>query len=264
MELIRYDSLVYQADMIIDYPLEYYSNQGVVRKKDMPRLTNLDQIFENCRVFVKTDFLSQVVQLLDQLTKPIHLVTGNSDITPDKDLVNIILNNRYVKSWVSNHIEKSDERILQIPAGFQEFGSNRNSWSVFPDPSKKDIKYLITPLGDTNSDRKDLDNIVLDGLVRLSNRLSYQDYIEYIGRSSFTLCPAGNAVDSHRVCESIIMLSTPIVKRGILDPMYTEMGCLVVNDWSNIKPVKKKLDKNKVSLDYWKNRITEHQNKFKD
>jgi hypothetical protein len=263
MELIRYDSLIYLADFIVDFPAEYYSNQGVTRKQVMPPLNSLDQLFNGCKLFVKTDLLPSVSGHLETLQTPIHLITGNSDITPDNNLIRSILNNTNIRSWVSNHIEKIDDKILQIPAGFQEFGLNRSNWVTYPTSETKEITFLITPMGDTNPNRKELDSLSIDGLVRLDGRLKYVDYINYIGKAKYTFCPAGNAVDSHRVCESIIMDSIPIVKTSILDPMYKEMGCLVVNDWRDVKPKKIKLNSKVTTLEYWKNRIFTHQNNFK-
>lgn len=261
---IRYDSLVYEADLIVDYPLEYYSNQGVIRKKNMPRLTDINQIYDYCRLFVKTDLLPSLVYFLNQLTKPIHLITGNSDITPAHDLMRLLLDNKYIKSWVSNHISNIDKKILQIPAGFQEFGANRSNWSTYPESGTKDIKCLITPLGNTNPNRSELDSVYFEGLVRITNRLDYKDYIEYLGRSKYTFCPAGNAVDSHRVCESIVMNSIPIVKNSILDPMYKEMGCLIVNNWNDINFKDIELDSKKVTLAFWQDKINNHQIKLRN
>ena len=263
MDLIRYDSLVYFSNWKIDFPDEYYVNQGIPRKINIPSLTNLDQLFDDCCLFVKTDLLPNVYLHLKNISKPIHLITGNSDITPSNNLIKLILENKNIKSWVSNHIEKIDEKILQIPAGFQEYGKNRSNWVVYPSYSIKDILFLITPMGDTNPNRKELDNISLDGLVRVTQRLKYSEFIDYLGRAYFTFCPAGNAVDSHRVCESIIMNSIPIVKTSILDPMYKEMGCLILDNWADAKATFNHLDSNVVTLDYWKKRIKDHQNKFK-
>ena len=73
-------------------------------------------------------------------------------------------------------------------------------------------------------------------------------------------------MDSHRFVESIACNSIPIVMTSDLDPLYHEMGAIIVTDWNVCKDVNSlpvpKLNRDVVTLEYWQERIRTHQKQF--
>jgi len=60
-------------------------------------------------------------------------------------------------------------------------------------------------------------------------------YLESLRRYSFTVCPVGNGVDTHRLWEVLYMGGIPIIKRNaILESLLVELPHLLVDDWNQI------------------------------
>lgn len=80
----------------------------------------------------------------------------------------------------------------------------------------------------TSPERRD---IVVEGAYVLRERLPYRDYLQLMARSKFVICPRGNAQDSIRLWESLAVGAVPITRIGILDPIYSHFGAVIVDEW---------------------------------
>ena len=78
----------------------------------------------------------------------------------------------------------------------------------------------------------------------------------------------GNGFYTHRLTESILFNSIPIVKTSILDPMHQEMRAIIVTDWNVCKDVDSipvpELNRDVVTLEYWRGRLLDHQHNFNE
>lgn len=59
-------------------------------------------------------------------------------------------------------------------------------------------------------------------------------YLTSIRNHSFTLCPRGNGVDTHRLWETLYMGSIPIVREDITHRDWTDLPILFVKDWAEV------------------------------
>ena len=50
-----------------------------------------------------------------------------------------------------------------------------------------------------------------------------------ISQHKFVICRRGNGVDTHRICETLLMGSVPVIEHSGLDDMYSQWPCLLVN-----------------------------------
>lgn len=264
-EYIRYNSLPALADHIIDHSPAYYEGWGVQCEHKKP--VGLGKVEPYQIIFVNADLLEAALPMLQGIDVPFHLLTGNADKLLSPATINGVMNTKFV-TWTGHNFPKIDERFLQIPMGFTELGPKRpNSFTDYIDlPEAKIIPIAVTPFGSTHGSRHELDNFYGTGILNLKDRMDYTEFLTILSISKYSICPRGNALDSHRFVESIVCNSIPIVKTSDLDPVYKEMGGIIVNDWEEAKDYNKlpqhKLNRDVVTVGYWKNRLYEHMKQF--
>lgn len=259
---IRYNSLPALADHVIDHSVDYYKGWGVTVAHNKP--IGLGQVRQYDTIFVNADLLDQCADLLNSIPVPYHLLTGNADKLLNDSTVYKILQGKVV-SWSGHNFKKYDDRFLQIPIGFTELGEKRpNSFTDYIDlPTEKMIPIIITPFGETHTSRNQLSNLYGDGILNLKGRIDYTHFLTLLSISKYSCCPRGNGLDSHRFVESIVCNSIPIVMTSDLDPLYNEMGAIIINDWNVCKNINdlpvRELDRSVVTLEYWEDRMKIHQ-----
>lgn len=263
---IRYNSLPALADHILDYSIDYYRGWGVTVAHSKP--IGLGKVKEFDTIFVNADLLEQYADLLNSIEVPYHLLTGNADKVLNDDTVEKVLRSNVI-SWSAHNCKKYNEKFLQIPMGFSELGEKRlNTFTEYIDiPTDKMIQLIITPFGDTHRGRKELNNLYGPGILNLKDRIDYRHFLTLLCLSKYSCCPRGNALDSLRFVESIVCNSIPIVLTSDLDPLYREMGAIIIEDWDVCRDVNNlpitKLNRDMVTLEYWQDRIKKHQQKLK-
>ena len=266
-EYIRYNSLPVLAEHIVDHPPSYYEGWGVQCQHKKP--VGLGKVEPYQIIFVNTDLLEASLPMLQRIDVPFHLLTGNADRSLSKETIGGVMKTKFV-TWTGHNLPVIDERFLQIPIGFTEMGNKRpNSFTDYIELSEtKIIPMVVTPFGTTHKSRNELDNFFGNGILNLKDRIDYTEFLTILSISKYSICPRGNGMDSHRVIESIVCNSIPIVKTSDLDPLYREMGGIIVNNWEEAKDYSKlphhKLNRDVVTIDYWKNRLYEHMKKFEE
>jgi len=258
---IRYNSLPSLADHILDHPVEYYKGWGVTVAHN--KSIGLKEVNQYDSVFVNADLIEQYLDILTNIKVPYHLISGNADRIIPAETIQKVLQTKIV-TWTGHNFSKIDDRFLQIPMGFTELGDQRpNSFTEYVElPEMKIIPLVVTPFSVTHNSRTDLYELSGKGILNLTDKISYQEFLTILGLSKYSACPRGNALDSHRFVESILMGSVPIVLTSDLDPVYKEMGGIIIQDWEEckevIKEVPKQLNRDVVTLEYWNNRMLEH------
>lgn len=108
----------------------------------------------------------------------------------------------------------------------------------------------------------------IEGKIRIdvTNPKCYDDWRDY----KFILSPQGAGLDCHRTWEAILCGVIPIVKSSTIDEVFEKLPVLIVEDWDEITDIflensyiniMKKMENNeyelnRVSLDYWINKIS--------
>jgi len=275
MNLIRTNSLQKIADVVIDFGAEHYAQNGLNTLQEYGTLVNVQNWPDYVKIFIKTDLLPQSLTFLKELKSKFHLHTGSSDICINEypDVVGQILNSTKIASWVGNNLAEEDPRMLSIPIGFPraEIKGGISIAANFLTPSMKKIEVLMTWNGDTSPKRLALrDLIAKDTEKRIfvqTERLDFKEYVQQLKESVYVICPEGNGIDTHRVYETILASSVPVVLKSPLWRMHREIGCIVLNDWSEVfqlPPITElQIDKTRaLSLSAWSDRIYDHQKQF--
>lgn len=269
MNYIRYNSLPGITNYVIDFNKDYYDYHGVDLSYDTPIGVDRAYLKPYESIFIKIDLLPHYVNGLVNLDKPFHLVTGCGDTEVDYQTVNLILSSPNLVSWTGTNMLQYDDRCLQVPIGIQETGRLRPNALINPVeiPKYKPIPIVVAPFSiPCNAGRQartDLYDFTGKDILHISSMISFNEYMQLLGSSKYSCCPRGNGVDTHRVMESIIMGSIPIVISSYLDNMYLAMNCVIVDSWEQCRDISKlperTLNPDEAQLDYWKIVIEEHQ-----
>lgn len=220
-----YNRLPLLADVVYDTS---YDGTGVEAQHAYPYRETLTP---GDVVFVKTDYLSWFLANRT-ISVPITLVTGVSDLSPTPEECRHILDTPNITKWIGCNILQSDPKIIKMPIGVGEPGrvngdhdslvrlhAERVPWI------KKDDSLCVPYHGETHGSR-----VVAPTLPRLD----FQSYMRALSAHKFVLCQRGNGVDTHRVCETLLMGSVPVIEHSGLDDMYSQWPCLLVDSVESV------------------------------
>lgn len=193
-------------------------------------------------VFVKTDLLSWFLDNR-KIEAPIILVTGVSDLTPTPDECRRILANPNIKKWIGCNIPRSDPKIIKMPIGVGEPERINGDHALLERlhaeriPWEYKLDEICVPYhGQTHSSRD---------LSPTLPKLDFEDYMRAIAQYKFVVCKRGNGIDTHRVCEALLMGSVPVIEHSGLDDMYSQWPCLLVDSMNDIDTSEFEWDKEK-------------------
>lgn len=68
----------------------------------------------------------------------------------------------------------------------------------------------------------------------MATRLPRRDYWKLQGEYTFSICPPGNGLDTHRTWESLLLGCIVIVKSSPMDRLYEGLPVVIIQDWSEI------------------------------
>lgn len=216
---ICYNRLPLLANVVFDVN---YGGSGVTPQHTYPTRTPLSR---GDVVFVKTEYLDWVFQR-NALKAPITLVTGVSDVSPSPELCARICANPMIRRWIGCNIPVSHPKIRKLPIGVGE-----------PERPNGDHETLVR----LHAERVPWEEKQADVCVPFHSKthggrtqvptlpqLPFEDYMRAISQHQFVVCQAGNGLDTHRVCEVLLMGSIPVIQSSGLDDMYAQWNCLLV------------------------------------
>ena len=73
-------------------------------------------------------------------------------------------------------------------------------------------------------------------IIDIRNFSKSKTYIKELSNYSFNLCPEGNNFESHRIWESLIFKTTPIVINNIVNQNFYNMGIplIILDSWNDL------------------------------
>lgn len=216
------------------------------------------------------------------------LVTGYSDATIPLDYrgkAEEILGSKHLIKWYAQNLEYTNEKLFHLPIGLdyhlviknprmkagpvqspvkqEAFIDNLSRKSFYEREHKIYCNFAHAIRGRYGfKDRADaISQVPHDLLVVEGNFVPRMQSWTNMVRYSFVLSPLGNGLDCHRTWEALVLGSIPIVKSGPLDPLYSNLPVLIVQEWSDITPElleetinsfkDKKFDYSKLTLEHW-------------
>lgn len=220
-----YNRLPLLANIVYD---GNYAGSGVTPQHSYPYR---DTMSSGDVVFVKTDALTWFFQNR-KIEAPITLVTGVSDLTPSYQETNTILAHPNIRKWIGCNITVQHPKIIKLPIGVGEperINGNHDTLvrlhaSRIPWESKRDDVCIPYHNG-THGSR------ILQSTLP---KLEFEEYMKRIGEHKFVVCQRGHGLDTHRVCEVLLMGSVPVLEHSGLDDMYGEWPVLLVDSFEAI------------------------------
>jgi hypothetical protein len=193
-------------------------------------------------VFVKTDLLEDYFKYVHPKIKVKYiLLSHNSD-----EIINSqhkkYLDSKIIHWFAQNLVEEFADNVSIIPIGLENRwylnnGKLRTLKRFENGKYEKDFLVLSAFNPETNIERfallKSLKNNDLIDKPEIDKKTQYLDFVS---KSKFVLCPEGNGPDTHRIWESLLFQSIPIMKESSFTNILQKAGIpvLVFSDWEEI------------------------------
>ena len=278
---------------------KYVSSRGVLKScdifsstpiSDIRQLINYDfsSLKEKSVVYITTSCLPHFVNLIDKIPCKIILVTGDSDVTVDKDYS--ILSNEKVIHWYAQNCILKNAKLTNLPIGldYHTIHSNKGHWWGCNKTPLEQEQELITLVQNAlpfderllkcysnfhfylhsnfgNPRKRAMEsidsNLIYYEPEKVPRLESWNEQVKY----SFVISPHGGGMDCHRTWEALILGCIPIVEKSEIDPLYSDLPVLIINDYSEITEdllkntihlfKDKKFNYDILLLEYWVNKI---------
>lgn len=282
----------------------FISSRGILKSCDIHNLNptsssneiDIDLVNflpENPSIYICTDAIFNFSEsFAPKIVKPFTLVTGDSDLAIDINLIKTnsvqkLLENKFLNRWFAQNKDVEHEKIHYLPIGldFHTIANNPRSWSLSKSSPiaqescllnifklSKDIekRYLSCycnwqfelQRGDRQECMEKIDKrAVFLELTRMPRLATWTRQSEFM----FVISPEGAGMDCHRTWESLLLGNIPIVKKNSLSNNYQKLPILVVSDWSEVTEnfllesineiINKKYDFSSLFLQFWVKKI---------
>ena len=220
-----YNRLPLLANVVYDI---HYAGSGVAPQHNY---SYHEPLTKGDIVFVKTDLLSWFL-INRKIDAPITLVTGVSDLSPSKSDCEQICKNSNILKWIGCNIEYSHPKIIKVPIGVGELERMNGNHEQLVTLHKHRVSWdeklesVCVPYHSNTSTNRHLTPTL--------PKLPFEEYMKEISKYKFVVCQKGNGIDTHRVCEVLLMGSVPIITHSGLDDMYSQWPVLLVDNFEAI------------------------------
>ena len=246
-DLIFYNWMPCVADLVLDYPENYYHAFNTIREHDKDNLTleDIEGMKPNTKIFIKTDFLKDrtfQTQILPRIKTPFILISGVSSYQVDD--YQSILDSEYLVKWFCTNPPCYDGKVVGLPIGFEEKnrdGGNQEILKVFIDKDNDEkINKILLPyhtIGN-NPVRDDHINYLkeLPFVEVQDKKLPFTEYMYLLSAYKYCICLEGAGYATHRNYECLLANTVPIMKTSTVKLVYDEfeLPCSFVEDWGEV------------------------------
>ena len=236
-----------------------------------------------------------------RISPPYVLVSHNSDHSYPKTrkLANIafdytdVLNSTYIYHWWASNCDwrgsedgvPRPSKLSCIPIGieniYNKIGSDPTRYframrelpltrertmyvsfgrGGFLKPQRGEVLSYLHSIGASQRDNA-------PWVTYVQGRSSWDEFAKDVRSHKFTLCPHGHGLDTHRLWETLLLGSIPIVKTSTLDSLYDGLPVVILKSWrelneNHLNKEWERLRNGAFELDrmfwpYWENRIRE-------
>lgn len=235
---------------------------------------NLEKVKDGDVIFVNADYLDFFFEkVMPELRTKFILVTHNSIISVPGKWEPFLHDDKLV-AWFGKNSVTKHPKMHGIPLGIANphwpHGNSKlidNIRNYLP-ATKDKLVYLNFAVWTNSGARSGLYEYFQD--KDFSYRASPKDfqlYLKDLSESQFVLSPEGASIDCHRIWETLLVGSYPIIKSSPIDDLFEGLPVWIVKDWSEVntesistKFVEFSKYENysaKLFADYWLNKIRE-------
>lgn len=227
-----------------------------------------ERVKEGDIVFLKTQYLKKFVKYMHPYIKhPYILITGNGDEEVPGEYAYLLEDDKLMM-WFGMNATFPHPKLMPIPIGGGNPGSVTWIDEVFAElqshPLPKEHLLYLNFSTHTHPERPAVKEYFSQQpfcTVVTPRPGDTLEYMQDLMRSKFTVSPRGNGIDCHRVWESLLLGTIPILKHSPLDPLYVDLPILFVHDWTEIteeflekkyvEMSSKQYNWDKIYADYW-------------
>ena len=252
LKFINYNWMPTVADHVLDFDDSFYVNAGISRLHQKENL-HPDEVKEGDIVFVKTDYIyhGQFINILKLIKNKFTLISAGSsyNVSLGHPSYLDILNSDKVKYWFCTNPPNIDHpKLIATPIGFEEKEREGGDQEVIKkhwdnklrwDDKINKLYLSYHTLGHNPSRDK-------------KNKLSFDKYLDEMGKYKYTICLEGSGFDTHRNYESLLVGSIPIMIDSSVKKIYKDwnLPSIFVDNWTDIRSnfdLYKNNDLNKLS-----------------
>jgi hypothetical protein len=190
-------------------------------------------------VFLNLDYFDQFITFLQKYEKlkKFNLITHNSDRTFTAEHMEKI--KKYILRVYCINCDVMDcNKITKIPLGFvdDKYKPHANLMEVANNNMDKEIFCYMNFTIKTNpiERTKCFDFFKDKQYVTSEQNIPPKDFYMQIRRSKYVLSPDGTGYDCHRVYESILFDTIPIILSNPLSDFYSNLPVLIVKSWDEV------------------------------
>lgn len=186
-------------------------------------------------VFVYTDLLPVFLERFI-FARPVILVSHNGDGAVDETFRHHA-DRADIKHWFAQNALLVHPKVTPVPIGIANaqwpHGDLDTVSAVMAEPAPADDEKPINVLGnfDVRTNFRVRARIAMDlmsiNVPFVLPVLSYKEYLREVKAAKFVVCPEGNGVCTHRLAETILMGSVPVVSSRQRE-YYLRMGLFTV------------------------------------
>jgi hypothetical protein len=230
-------------------------------------------------IFVEYPLLKVLRKSIRKIKHPFILITPNFENYSDGPLPGPyikLLKQENLAAWFLQNIDcPHSDRLVPIPIGLSnQFWSHGNLEKMVE--KKRDILVYSNFTVGTNAKERQpcFDYFSNTSFTHMAQPKPFQEYLDDLSRSVFTVSPPGNGLDCHRTWEALCMKCYPIVLSSTLNLLYENLPVVVVNSWEEVTEEllnkkreefdSKQWDFEKAYIPYWFQKVREIQDKLRN
>jgi hypothetical protein len=201
-----------------------------------------NKLIDGDKVLVNFDYFLQFINELKKYNfiKKFILISHNSDKTFTNQHYDLIKD--YIYRVYSINNKCNSDNVVTIPIAFQDYPQNHFKLIVEKSllRNKIDREYLLYmnfSLDTNKIKRSECYNIFINrSWVITEKNITKDEFMNSILKSKYVLSPEGEGIDCHRIYESIICGTIPIIKKSNteMDKFYSRLPVILINDWNEI------------------------------
>jgi hypothetical protein len=177
------------------------------------------------------------------------LITHNGDLPVNDSCLNY-LDNENLIFWYGQNVMVRHPKLKSIPIGIaNENWTHGNTDSlqkvILKNNKKNNLIYANFDINTNLTERTLCMEQIQNQGIFLSQRKNFENYLEDLSNSYFSISPNGNGVDCHKIWESLYLNTIPIVTKSINVEFYKNLPILIIDSWLDF-------DKKLLTIDLYK------------
>tara|TARA_R100000664_G_scaffold34234_1_gene55439 strand:+ start:6344 stop:7207 length:864 start_codon:yes stop_codon:yes gene_type:complete len=229
-------------------------------------------VFKAKSIFVYTHALPLFFErIFPSLTKPIILLSHNSDHGVDNNFIKYLESDKISKWFCQNRLIEHP-KLFSFPIGVANSQWDHGNQILLKSIIEKNFakEFLVYKNFDisTNSYERNLCHAITQrNGIPMSSKTDISQYWEMLAKSVFVISPPGGGIDCHRIWEALYFKTIPVIQYHSSFSQFKHLPILFVESWEDItiQYLRNKaytLDVNwdieELKLEFWKNSLVEN------